>query len=86
MSNHVFRNAAPPIANDGLTPGAQVVRGLGERRQLGVPVADVEDRDLAEVLGALDDVVEDRAAGVLRARDAHQERERRRDVDLRGGP
>src|SRR5215204_4861466 len=59
----------------------QVVGGLRQRHELAVVVADVEDRGLLEAVGVLDQVVEDPPAGVLRAGDVHQERERRRDVD-----
>src|SRR5262245_7190861 len=63
------------------TAATEVVRGLGQRDQLAVVVADVEDGDLNEVVAALHDVVEDLSAGVLRTWDAHQVREGRRKVD-----
>ena len=46
ISNHVLRNAEPPMVNAALHPATRVVGRLAQRDQLAVVVADVEDRDL----------------------------------------
>ncbi len=61
-------------------PG-KVVRRLGERCQLGVPVADVEKGDLLQFLALVQDIEEDVAAGILWSGNSHQESDRRCDVD-----
>ena len=51
VSNHALRYAEPPMANVGGAGGSgNRVRRLGERRELGVVVADVEDGHLLQVL------------------------------------
>src|SRR6266536_3573887 len=62
------------------TPG-EVVGRLGQRHELAVVVADVEDRHLLELPGLRQELVEDPASGVPRTGDAEQERQRRGDVD-----
>ncbi len=59
---------------------ADGVGRVGQRGELAVVVADVEDRDLVQPV-AVQEVVQDRPAGVHRAGDAHQQRHRRRHVD-----
>src|SRR4029453_198935 len=58
-----------------------VVGRLRERYQLAVVVADVQAGAFLELAGTQDEVVQDPASGVLRAGDAHQSRERWRQVD-----
>ena len=65
---------------EGLLVVEAVGRG-GERRQLSVVVADIEDGDLPQRRAIGERRVENLAAGLLRSGDAEQERDGRRDVD-----